>query len=114
MTTSPRERRRAPRARADFPIRLSPLGSATPARLKDLSAIGLCCTTGQKIEEMTLVGIELQLPGQPDRHAVQGAVVRCEPTRAQKGQYEVAVYFTEITDAARSAVNAYVAQGSPV
>lgn len=113
MTNSPRERRRAPRAVADFPIQLNPAGQATPARLKDLSAIGLCCTTSAKMQEMSIVGIDLQLPGESKRHALQGAVVRCEPTRGSKSSYELAVWFTQIDDAAKKALGAYVARSAP-
>lgn len=108
-----RERRRAPRAPADFPIQLSPRGSSGPAQLKDLSEIGLCCTAQQSLPEMTLVGIDLDLPGQDQRHTIQGAVVRCEPLRSDPGRFEVAVYFTSITAPARAAIASYVAGAAP-
>ena len=113
MTASPRERRRALRAIADFPIRLSPKDGALPAMLKDLSTIGLCCTTAQAVPELTLVGIDLQLPGQQDAHAVKGAVVRCDPARGRRGAYEVAVYFTEVAPATKAALAHYVAGAAP-
>lgn len=113
MSHSPKERRKAPRALADFPIQLNPAQGATPARLKDLSAIGLCCTTAQKVPEMAVVGIDLQLPGESKRHSLQGAVVRCEAARAQKGSYELAVYFTQIDEKAKAAVAAFVARSAP-
>ena len=109
--TSSSERRRAPRALADFPISLSPAEGAAPARLKDLSTIGLCCTTAQEMPEMTVVGIDLQLPGSAASHKVQGAIVRCDPI--QDDGFEVAVYFTEIGNEAKHAVGAYVAQAQP-
>lgn len=114
MTSPARERRRAPRAGADFSIQLNPAGGATPARLKDVSTIGLCCTTSAKLAEMTLVGIDLQLPGEGKRHALQGAVVRCERDAAEKGSYELAVYFTQIDDAARRALAGYVERSPKV
>lgn len=118
MTTSGRERRRAPRALADFPIQLSPgktaAGQSTaPARLKDLSAIGLCCTTSTELVEFTKLGIDLQLPGQSRRHTLQGAVVRSEPSRTQKGMFEVAVYFTQIEPATKVAIGAFVEAAEP-
>jgi hypothetical protein len=111
--THPNERRRAPRALADFPIQLSPQGSTAPARLKDLSAIGLCCTTASPIDEMVLVGIDLQLPGSNEKHHVQGAVVRCDPADGEEGAFEIAVYFTAIEEDTKQALQAYVAQGAP-
>src|SRR5262245_57569 len=114
MSPSPRERRRAPRVLADFPIQLNPTQGATPARLKDLSAIGLCCTTTQALPEMALVGIDLQLPGTSRRHCLQGAVVRCEPARTEKGSFELAVYFTQVDEVARKALGAFVHGAQPV
>lgn len=112
--SSPRERRRAPRARADFPIRLTPQEGAAPARLKDLSTLGLCCTTAQEMPELTRVGIHLQLPGTERPHTLEGAIVRCEPAAAEAEEgYEVAIYFTAVDEAAKAALRAYVAQGAP-
>jgi hypothetical protein len=112
MSTPARERRRAPRALADFPIQLTPGQSAAEARLKDLSAIGLCCTATQEVPEFTRVGIDLQLPGQARRHAIQGAVVRCDKDR-NGGGFEIAVYFTEIDAVAKAAIDGYVAAAEP-
>ncbi|MEY2716528.1 MAG: PilZ domain [Planctomycetota bacterium] len=109
MTNSGRERRRAPRAIADFPIQLTPGHGATPARLKDLSTIGLCCTSAAEVAEFTKLGIDLQLPGQSRRHTIQGAVVRCDPAPGKKGSFEIAVYFTEIEPATKQAIGEYVA-----
>jgi hypothetical protein len=108
MNKAASERRRAPRARADFPIHLTPASGKAPAHLRDLSANGLCCTTSQSLPEMALVGIDLQFPGQPQQHRLEGAVVRCAPLPARKGQFEVAIFFTSIQDSARAALAAWV------
>ncbi|MEQ1631008.1 MAG: PilZ domain-containing protein [Planctomycetota bacterium] len=118
MSTPARERRRAPRAFADFPIQLStgqvsPNQGVTEGRLKDLSAIGLCCTTKAEVAEFTKLGIDLQLPGHSRRHTIQGAVVRSEPSRTEKGTFEIAVYFTEIEPATKLAIGEFVAGGEP-
>ncbi len=113
MTSSPRERRRAPRARADFQIRLNPKDGAQPATLKDLSTIGLCCSSTQKLAELALVAIDMQLPGQSGTHAVKGAVVRCEPETGKPGHYEIAVFFTELSPASKAALASYVASAAP-
>lgn len=106
------ERRRAPRALADFPIQLSPEQGATEARLKDLSTIGLCCTTAQEVPELSQVGVALQLPNTHEQHQVIGAVVRCE-AEEEGSNYEVAVYFTEIGEDTKAALEAFVTQGVP-
>ena len=75
------ERRKAPRTEVDVPIHLSPRGDAVPARLVNISTSGICCTFGEAIGEMTMVGITLELPGQPAAAEVKGAVVRCAKRR---------------------------------
>jgi hypothetical protein len=107
------ERRRAPRAIADFPIVLAPQEGAAPAQLKDLSTIGLCCTTAARLKEMALVGVDLQLPGHKEAHRVHGAVVRCAPVAGQQGRYEVAIWFTEVGERAKQALGAWVARAVP-
>ena len=107
------ERRRATRALADFPIQLSPDEGAAEARLKDLSTIGLCCTTAQSVPELSKVAIALQLPDTTDQHRIIGAVVRCDAAQDDGAGYEVAVYFTEVGADTKAALQAYVAQGVP-
>jgi hypothetical protein len=111
------ERRRAARAAATFPVMLSGQADAPPAALRDLSEIGLACTSFQPLAEMTMVGLDFSLPGQTERHQVKGAVVRCEPMRGDgknKKQWDVAVYFTDVTPVTKAALRNYVAKGKKV
>ena len=109
------ERRRATRVAATFPIQIGSAEQARPARLKDLSEIGLACISNQKIAEMTKVAIEILLPDTKDKHKVEGAVVRCEPLRGKTPpQYDLAVYFTEVSTAAKAAIRGYVSKGKAV
>jgi hypothetical protein len=108
------ERRRAPRAVATFPVRLATQPEGASAVLRDLSEIGLACTSSQAIPEMTLIGLDFALPGASERHQVQGAVVRCEPLGKGKKDWDVAVYFTEITPVTKAAVRNYVAKAKKV
>jgi hypothetical protein len=108
MTGRSIERRKAPRAPADFSIRLADRGEAREARVKDLSTHGLCCWYPEPVAEMTLVRLDLELPGQ-GAHEVQGAVVRCQKVRGQSPPtYEVAVYFTRVPAECRAALAQYV------
>lgn len=112
-TPAPRsERRRAPRALASFSVQLS-LADGKPATLKDISEIGLCCTSPVEVPEMTMLAVDFQLPGQAQKHRVQGAVVRCEPARGRPSQFEIAVWFQEVPPATRSALKGFVAHGKP-
>ncbi|MCA8949265.1 MAG: PilZ domain-containing protein [Planctomycetes bacterium] len=107
-----KERRRAPRALADFPIRLAQDPTAEPAVLRDISEIGLSCVSPRELPEMTLVGFEFHLPGAATTaHSVVGAVVRCEPL--PNDRYDVAVYFTELRPETRAALAAFVADAEP-
>ena len=108
------ERRRAARALASFPVKLSSQPDAEPAVLRDISEIGLACSAPHAIAEMTLVGLDFSLPGATERHHVKGAVVRCEPVKplvGSKKRWDIAVYFTEITPITRAALKHYVAKG---
>lgn len=60
---------------------------------------------------MTAIGLEFALPGQTDRHTVQGAVVRCEALA--DGAFDLAVYFTEVQPTTRAALAGFVAKGKP-
>lgn len=107
------ERRRAPRARGNFPIHMTDRAEGRPGNVVDISENGLCCTYPEAIQEMTLVNIDLQLPTGKDSHTIQGAVVRCEKRRdASPATYEVAVYFTELPDEARVELRDYVARSA--
>ncbi len=110
------ERRRAPRAAASFPVKLSNKPDAEPASLRDLSEIGLACVSSHEVPEMTLVSLDFALPGATERHVVKGAVVRCEPMIGPKGrrEWDVAVYFTEVAPVTKAAIRNYVAKGKKV
>ncbi len=108
MSNAPIERRAAPRARAGFPLRLSPTGQAQPAVLRDISTNGLCCDFGEPIADMTLLKVQVELPGSGAQE-LRGVVVRCDKRRgASPPTYEVAIYFTEIATPTRKAIQEYV------
>lgn len=103
MPSAPPERRRAPRIAADLPLQLVARDAGATAQLRDLSTIGLSCVFPEPIPEMTAVNLELELGGQ--KHEIVGAVVRSE--RLDEG-WEIAVYFTQITDEATSGLTSYI------
>ena len=114
MSKASNERRGAPRADADLPMRLSPRGDAQPARLKNISTTGLCCHFGEPVSEMTMMGVQLELPGEErasdsETHSTQGVVVRCDKRRGvNPPTYEVAIYFTALEADARIAIQRFV------
>ena len=109
MPTPDLERRRAPRATVSIPLHLSPRGDAEAATLVNISASGLCCRFSEAVAEMTLVGIGVELPGQGSISELQGAVVRCDKIRGiNPPTYEIGIFFTEMTDATRRAIQNFV------
>jgi len=107
------ERRRAVRAVATFPVQIG-AQPGTAAALRDISELGLACTAKAAIPEMTLVALDFALPGATERHHVKGAVVRCEPLGKAKKDWDVAVYFTELTPVTRAALKNYVQKAKKV
>ena len=94
---------------ADFSLRLSPDAQAQPAKLQNISTTGLCCESPEALDEMTKVGIHLELPDQAEPHAIEGVVVRCEKHRDKTPSgYEIAIYFTDLDKASRDAIRQYV------
>ena len=108
MSDARSERRGAPRADANLPLMLSPEAGAQAARLQNISQSGLCCEFPDPLTEMTLMGIDIELPG-GDAHRVEGIVVRCDKMRGvSPPTYEVAIYFTELKPETRRAITQYV------
>jgi hypothetical protein len=59
---------------------------------------------------MTMVRIDVKFPDVAETHRIDGVVVRCEKHRGQTPpSYDIAVYFAEMSEAARSSVEAFVA-----
>ncbi|MEO0479478.1 MAG: PilZ domain-containing protein [Planctomycetota bacterium] len=111
------ERRRAPRAKGDFAVRVH--GSeAGDSRIKDLSTNGLCCFHDDPIDEMQMVQISLEIPGdipapESGAHEVKGAVVRCDPRTDGEPGFEIAIYFTEIPSLTKLAIDGWVKANPP-
>jgi len=84
---NPAERRRTPRAPADFPLRL---GTAR-AQLRDISEGGLACRTDTEMEEMTKVQIDLELPA--GTFSVEGAIVYC--SGRSDGMWDAGILFLD-------------------
>ncbi len=112
------ERRKHPRARGTAGLRLGAAPHAAGLQVKDISLSGLSFRIGRPIEFMTRLMMTLMLPiqsdpaGRPEAPTsvqCEGAVVRCEPVHGGDAQqYEVAVFFTDLDDTARKAVEEYV------
>ena len=121
MSDAPRpdDRRRWPRARAEWPITLALPDGTHEAQLRDVSGSGLCFFLDRPIPEMTVLQIRLGLPGetaadeQRDIRAA-GAVVRCERVSPALDHYEVALFLHEILPADRDALAAFASDGAEI
>ncbi len=111
MAATGRERRRAPRISAEFPIQLRCETGTVDGVLRDVSVMGLCARLPTALREMTLVRMRLDLPGGRESASVEGVVVRAEkvPDRSP-ATYDIAVYFSHVTPAARAALEAFIAR----
>lgn len=94
---------------ANFPIQLHCESGTFDGVLRDLSTSGLCCQLPTALREMTLVRMRLELPGTREAAEVEGVVVRTVKLRDKTpATYDVALFFSQLTPAARQTVEGFV------
>ncbi len=105
------ERRRWPRAHADWPIRLALADGEYEARVRDVSRAGVCFFIDREVPVMTRMRVDLELPVRDGLRFVTGSgvVVRCERISQRIDHYEVAVFFHDMAEPDADALAAYVA-----
>jgi len=114
-----RERRRWPRAGADWAISLALPEGDYRARVRDVSRAGVCFFIDREIPVMTAMHIDLELPVESGKRFITGGgvVVRCEKISARLDHYEVALFLNDIASPDQEALEAYVSRraagGSP-
>ncbi|HIG12108.1 MAG: PilZ domain-containing protein [bacterium] len=110
-----RERRRWPRARADWPITLEAPEGSYEARVRDISTAGVCFFLDRPLSVMTALGIELELSleDRSNRRVSvirgQGVVVRCEKISEHLEHFEIALFMPDFSEAEKSLIERYVA-----
>jgi len=113
MTTG-RERRQAPRAFERVALAITDASTVYQADTKNISASGAYCTLGKFIAPMTKLQLQFELPDHARRVTVRcsGVVVRVEPVvaSAERGLYDTAIFFTEISERHRAAISRFVQQ----
>lgn len=107
---SGRERRRWPRAKADWPISLNLPEGRYEARVRDISQAGVCFFLDRPLKLMTTLAIELDLPHASDHTVIKGTgvVVRSENISDALDHYEIAVFMPELTAAEKGAIAMFV------
>lgn len=106
------ERRRWPRAQADWPMRLALADGEHEARVRDVSRAGVSFFLDRPLPVMTRLRVDLELPVEGGKRFVTGtgAVVRCEKISARLEHYEIAVFLQEVAEPDARALEAYVAR----
>ncbi|MCA8979305.1 MAG: PilZ domain-containing protein [Planctomycetes bacterium] len=105
-----RERRRWPRAEADWAISLALPDGDYVARVRDVSRAGVCFFIDRPIPVMTAMRIDLELPVEEGKRFITGGgvVVRCEKISARLDHYEIALFLNDIAEPDQAALEAYV------
>ncbi len=104
------DRRRWPRAGADWPVRLLLPEGHFEARVRDISRAGICFFLDRPIPEMTSLRIDLELPVPEGMRFVRGdaVVVRCDKISDRLDHYEIAAFLNNMADPDRDALEAFV------
>ncbi len=105
------ERRRTPRVEASQPltVTLTTGSSVSVAKLKDISTVGLRCNLETPIAEMTRVRLGFQIDDR--QQEVEGTVVRCEQgSHDDLSSWDIAVYFTSMSQPVRDTLGHYVTE----
>lgn len=105
------ERRQHPRARAEWPITILLDDGYHQATLRDVSASGVCFHIDRPVPEMSLLSLQIDLPGStPRKLRGEGVVVRSERIASAVDHYEVALFFHALEDDDRVALESYVSE----
>lgn len=107
---SGRERRRWPRAKADWPISLDLPEGRYEARVRDISEAGVCFFLDRSIKLMTRLSVELDLPMDAEHTLIRatGIVVRSENISDHLDHYEIAVFMPQLTEREKLAIASFV------
>lgn len=109
MTTP--NRRKTPRIIQQLPLRLQAAAEELITKTENVSASGAYCTVSRFLPLMTKLQIRLELPGPPRASiSCEAAVVRIDPPKAvaRRSQYQVAIFFTDLSEQDRSSLARYV------
>lgn len=106
------ERRSAPRIAHRIPLAVRARHKSFIVQTKNLSASGAYCAFSHFVAPMTKLQVRLQLEGEGQARAIEchGVVVRVKPPtfRRRTSAYDVAIFFSDLSDGDRAAVARYV------
>jgi c-di-GMP-binding flagellar brake protein YcgR len=110
------ERRRYPRVKREISLKIKYDNYDTMGQTRDISCIGAYCTVNKHIPLFSKISIILLLPlnnpGKNDYCSVRckGAVVRVEKSAHNDNEYNIAIYFNEISRSGKVKLSQYVQQ----
>jgi hypothetical protein len=116
-----RERRKAPRVDAEFPVILEGGISEASGRTLNISSSGIYCEIPRYIEPLTRIRMELLIPTRAEsddegvRVGFDGVVVRTEPElpSTETVTYKIAVFFTSIPESSTKILNSFIEKHLP-
>ena len=107
------ERRKYPRAKADFHAEIDNGFEAVRIKVDNISLSGIYCEVDKKIPLMTKLDLNMLIPttfpsrGEFFRVLCTSIVVRTEPSK-HKGKYNIAILFSSLSESARNKVSSYI------
>jgi hypothetical protein len=109
-----RERRKVPRVAERVVLAITEAGTELTTESHNLSTAGVYCTLERFLAPMSKVQVRFELPSSLRRATVRctGVVVRVEPVvaHADRGRFNTAIFFTELSDRNRSVIARFVRQ----
>ena len=107
------EKRRYPRIKKNIPIKLQHEEFDIVTETKDISCIGAYCQVDRYVSPFTKIRAKILLPSKIKNNtkyiACAGVVVRTEKNDSPlKSQYNIAIYFSEISKVDLSKIDRFV------
>ena len=107
------ERRKYPRAEADFHAVIDNGFEAIKTKVDNISCSGIYCEVNKEIPLMTKLDLNMLIPttfpsmGEFFRVHCSGVVVRTELSK-DKGKYNIAILFSDLLESAKDKLSAYI------
>ena len=101
------ERRKTPRAKADFRVEIAYQNSRIIADTTNISASGIYCQIDHSIPLFREIGISIKVPGIAETIECSGAIVRCEKVPGNE-RYNLAIFFEDLSIENKSRLSGYV------
>ena len=107
------ERRKSPRAKANFHAEIDNGFEAVKIKVDNISCSGIYCEASKKIPLMTKFDLNMLIPttfpskSEFFRVLCSGVVVRTEPSK-HKGKYNIAILFPNLSESEKNKISSYI------